>query len=560
VIDVIKSDIEIARECKMEKIENVAKNLGIDEDYLELYGKYKAKINLDILKKMNGKEDGKLVLVTAINPTKAGEGKTTTTIGLGQAFAKINKKAVLALREPSMGPVFGLKGGAAGGGYAQVVPMDEINLHFTGDMHAITSVNNLISACLDNHLYFGNELNIDPKKIVWKRCLDLNDRALRNITVADGGKNGATRKDSFNITVASEVMAILCLCEDLDDFGDKIGEAIVAYTYDNRIVKVKDLGIVGALKVLMKDAIKPNLVQTLENTPVLIHGGPFANIAHGCNSLIATKMGLKLADYCITEAGFGADLGAEKFFDIKCRDGNLKPNAVVVVATIRALKMHGGALKEELNKVDLVSLEKGVCNLKKHLENIEKFGVPSVVAINKFSSDSEKEVEWLCNWCKENNYEVELCEGFSQGGEGAVSLANKVIELCENKTSHFTYLYEKEDEIEEKIEKICKEIYGANSVEFSEKAMDDIKMFKDQKLDKDLLVCIAKTPMSLSDDDKLIGRPMDFNIHVKEVIICNGAKFAVIITGNVLTMPGLPKIPAANKINIDKDGKIEGLF
>ena len=555
-----KSDIEIARECRMKNIKEVANSLNISDDYLELYGKYKAKINLDILNDIGCKKDGKLILVTAINPTKAGEGKTTTTIGLGEAFAKINKKAILALREPSMGPVFGLKGGAAGGGYAQVVPMDEINLHFTGDMHAITSVNNLISACLDNHLYFGNELNIDPSRIVWKRCLDLNDRALRSVTVAGGNKNGVTRSDSFNITVASEVMAILCLCKDLEDFGNKIGEAIVAYTYDNKVIKVKDLGIVGSLKVLMKDAIKPNLVQTLENTPALIHGGPFANIAHGCNSLIATKLGLKLADYCITEAGFGADLGAEKFLDIKCREGNLKPNAIVVVATIRALKMHGGAAKEELAEENLEALEKGVLNLEKHLENVSKYNVPSVVAINKFFTDTQNEIDWLTSWCKKNGYEVELCEGFAKGGEGAINLANKVVELCEKDNSRFKCLYETSESLENKIEVICKEIYGADSVEFSEEAINNIATLKDLELDKDLLVCMAKTPMSLSDDDKLIGKPTNFNIHVKEVRISNGVKFAVVLTGSVMTMPGLPRVPAANKIDIDREGKIEGLF
>ena len=555
-----KSDIEIARECQMKKINEIAKELVVEEDYLEAYGKYKATIDLNILEKIGNKKDGKLVLVTAINPTKAGEGKTTTTIGLGEAFAKINKKAILALREPSMGPVFGLKGGAAGGGYAQVVPMDEINLHFTGDMHAITSVNNLISACLDNHLYFGNELNIDPTRIVWKRCVDLNDRALRNVSIAQGNKNGVTRTDGFNITVASEVMAILCLCKDLEDFGNKIGEAIVAYTYDNKVVKVKDLNIVGSLKVLMKDAIKPNLVQTLENTPALIHGGPFANIAHGCNSLIATKLGLKLADYCITEAGFGADLGAEKFLDIKCREGNLRPNAVVVVATIRALKMHGGASKEELDKEDLNALEKGVNNLKKHLENVSKYNIPSVVAINKFFSDTDNEINWLTNWCMEEGYEVELCEGFARGGEGAISLAKKVVELCEKDNSKFNYIYDIKDTLENKIESICKEIYGAEAVEYSEEALSNIRALKENNLDKDLLVCMAKTPMSLSDDDKLIGRPENFTIHIKEVRISNGVKFAVVLTGNVLTMPGLPRVPAANKIEIDKEGKIEGLF
>jgi len=555
-----KSDIEIASECKMELIDTIAKKLDINNEYLEMYGKYKAKINLDIMNELKNKKDGKLVLVTAINPTKAGEGKTTTTIGLAEAFAKLDKKAIVALREPSMGPVFGLKGGAAGGGYAQVVPMDEINLHFTGDMHAITSANNLISACIDNHLYFGNELNIDPSKIVWKRCIDLNDRALREITLGLGNKNGVIRNDGFNITVASEIMAILCLCKDLEDFGNRIGEAIVAYTYDNKIIKVKDLNIVGALKVLMKDAIKPNLVQTLENTPVLIHGGPFANIAHGCNSLIATKMGLKLADYCITEAGFGADLGAEKFFDIKCREGSLKPNAVVLVATIRALKMHGGALKENLDKEDLISLEKGIANLDKHIENINKFNLPCVVAVNKFFTDTDKEMNMLLNWCREKGVEVEICESFAKGGEGAINLAKKVIELCEEDSSNFNYIYDVNDAIENKIKKICKEIYGADEVEFSDIALKNIEDLKKNHLNDKLLVCMAKTPLSLSDDDRLIGRPKNFKIHVREIKLANGVKFAIVITGNVMTMPGLPKTPVAEKIKIDEKGKIEGLF
>jgi len=552
-----KSDIEIARECEMNLIDKVASKLEIDNEYLEMYGKYKAKINLEILDKYKSKKDGKLILVTAINPTSAGEGKTTTTIGIGDAFNRLNKKTIITLREPSMGPVFGLKGGAAGGGYAQVVPMEDINLHFTGDMHAITCANNLISSCIDNHLYFGNELNIDPTRIVWKRCMDLNDRALRTVTLGDKDN---IRNDGFNITAASEVMAILCLCKDLEDFGDKIGEAIVAYTCDNKVVKVKDLNIVGSLKTIMKEAIKPNLVQTLEHNPVLIHGGPFANIAHGCNSLIATKLGLKLADYCITEAGFGADLGAEKFLDIKCRVGDLKPNAVVVVATIRALKMHGGTLKENLDKEDLVSLEKGIANLDKHIENIKKFNLPCVVAINKFYSDTEKEINYLLNYCQEKGYEVELCEGFAKGGEGAISLAKKVIELCERDNSKFTYIYDDKSELQDKIEKICKEIYGAEGVEFSDYSLKNIEELKKNNLDKNLLVCMAKTPASLSDDAKIVGRPNNFTIHVKEIRISNGVKFAVVITGSIMTMPGLPRVPAATKINIDKDGKIEGLF
>lgn len=554
------SDIEIARDCKMKDINSIAKLLNIEEKYLEMYGKYKAKINLDIMKALKDKNDGKLVLVTAINPTKAGEGKTTTTIGLGEAFAKLNKKAMVTLREPSMGPVFGLKGGAAGGGYAQVVPMEEINLHFTGDMHAITSANNLISACIDNHIYFGNELRINPSRVVWKRCVDLNDRALRDVDVCIDKKNSVWRKEGFNITVASEVMAILCLSKDLEDFGNRIGESIVAYTYENKVVKVKDLGIVGSLKVLMKEAIKPNLVQTLENTPVLIHGGPFANIAHGCNSLIATKMGMKLADYCITEAGFGADLGAEKFLDIKCREGNIKPSAVVVVATIRALKMHGGCLKEDLDKEDILSLKRGLPNLKKHMENINKYNLPCVVAINKFDLDTDKEVKFLVDWCEKEGYEVEVCEAFSKGGEGAIGLANKVISLCEKDNSKFNYIYDINDRLENKIEIICKSIYGAEGVEYTPQALEDIKVIRDNGLDCKLLICMAKTPFSLTDNDKIVGRPFDFKINVQEIRLLNGVKFAVVIAGGIMTMPGLPKVPVATKINIDNDGKIEGIF
>ena len=459
-----------------------------------------------------------------------------------------------------MGPVFGLKGGACGGGYAQVVPMEDINLHFTGDIHAITSANNLISACIDNHIYFGNELNIDPSKVVWKRCLDINDRSLREIVVDREDKNNVCRNDGFDISVASEVMAILCLCNDLEDFGDKIGEAIVAYTYDDKVIKVKDLGIVGALKVLLKDAIKPNLVQTLENTPALIHGGPFANIAHGCNSIIATKLGLKLADYCITEAGFGADLGAEKFFDIKCRVGNLKPNTVVIVATIKALKMHGGANLEDLDKNDLECLEKGFDNLKKHYENIKKYNIPTIIAINKFSSDSEEELSLLFRMCEKEGYQVEISEGFENGGEGCISLAKKVVDLCKSDNCNFSYLYDIKDSLENKIEKICKEIYGAISVNFSNKAKGDIKLIKELYLDKDLMICMAKTPFSLSDNERLLGKPINFSINIREVKISNGAKFAIVLAGNILTMPGLPKEPAAKKITIDEKGKIEGLF
>ena len=553
----MKSDIEIATSTKMASIKSVAKKANIKDKYLEQYGKYKAKINLDIYEELKNKEDGKLILVTAINPTKYGEGKTTTTIGLSEAFKVMGVNAILALREPSLGPVFGIKGGAAGGGYAQVLPMEDINLHFTGDFHALTTINNLISACIDNELYWGNELNIDPSKIVWKRCLDLNDRCLRKVSVGDDGKSGVKRNDGFNITVASEVMAAFCLCESLEDFATMLDEAIVAYTYDDKVVKVKDLNIKGSIKVLAKDAIKPNLVQTLNHAPVLIHGGPFANIAHGCNSLIATKLGLKLADYCVTEAGFGCDLGGEKFFDIKCRKGNLKPSAVVVVATIRALKHHGGCL--DITKEDLSSLEKGFANLDKHVENVKKFGVPFVVGINKFQSDTKKEISLLIEYCKEKGYPVELNESFAKGGKGAIALANKVIELTE-KQSNFKYIYKTEDSLEDKIASIAKEIYGASGVNYSEKALEDISKIRKNGLDKDLLVCMAKTPMSLSDNDKLIGRPEGFEINVKEVRISNSVKFLVVLTGNVLTMPGLSKDCAAHKIKMDENGKIEGLF
>ena len=553
----MKSDIEIATSTKMASIKSVAKKANIKDKYLEQYGKYKAKINLDIYEELKDKEDGKLILVTAINPTKYGEGKTTTTIGLAEAFKVMGVNAILALREPSLGPVFGIKGGAAGGGYAQVLPMEDINLHFTGDFHALTTINNLISACIDNELYWGNELNIDPSKIVWKRCLDLNDRCLRKVSVGDDGKSGVKRNDGFNITVASEVMAAFCLCESLEDFATMLDEAIVAYTYDDKVVKVKDLNIKGSIKVLAKDAIKPNLVQTLNHAPVLIHGGPFANIAHGCNSLIATKLGLKLADYCVTEAGFGCDLGGEKFFDIKCRKGNLKPSAVVVVATIRALKHHGGCL--DITKEDLSSLEKGFANLDKHVENVKKFGVPFVVGINKFHSDTKKEISLLIEYCKEKGYPVELNESFAKGGKGAIALANKVIELTEEQ-SNFNYIYKTQDSLEDKIASIAKEIYGASGVNYSEKALEDISKIRKNGLDKDLLVCMAKTPMSLSDNDKLIGRPEGFEINVKEVRISNSVKFLVVLTGNVLTMPGLSKDCAAHKIKMDENGKIEGLF
>ena len=553
----MKTDIEIASSTKMEPIEKVAKRVNIKSKYLENYGKYKAKINLDIYKELKDKEDGKLILVTAINPTKYGEGKTTTTIGLMEAFKEMEVDAILALREPSLGPVFGIKGGACGGGYAQVIPMEDINLHFTGDMHALTTINNLICACIDNEIYWNNKLNLDPNKIVFKRCLDLNDRALRTISIGDDNKNGVKRNDGFNITVASEIMAAFCLCENLEDFGNMIDEAIIGYTYDNKVVKVKDLNITGSLKVLLKDAIKPNLVQTLNHAPVLIHGGPFANIAHGCNSLIATKLGLKLAKYCITEAGFGADLGMEKFLDIKCRKGKLNPNVIVVVATIRALKYHGGC--NDVNQEDLISLEKGFANLDKHLENVKKYNVPFVVAINEFSSDTKKEINLLLDYCHKKGYPVELNSSYAKGGKGAYDLATTVLKLAEEKND-FKCLYEIKDSLEDKIEKIAKEIYGAKDVVYEEKAKESLRLIRENDLDKELLICMAKTPMSLSDDPKLLGAPKDFTLHVKDINISNSVKFLVVLTGTILTMPGLGKDCAAHKINIDSNGKIEGLF
>ena len=553
----MKSDIEIATSVKMDQITKISKSLKIKDKYVEPYGKYKAKISLDIMDELKDKKDGKLILVSAINPTKYGEGKTTTTIGLMEAFKEMNVDAILALREPSMGPVFGLKGGACGGGYAQVIPMEDINLHFTGDMHALTTVNNLICACIDNSLYFDNELNLDPEKIVFKRCIDLNDRSLRTVTIGNDKKNGVKRKDGFNITVASEVMAAFCLSENLDDFANMMDEAIVGYTYDDKVIKVKDLNIKGSIKVLMKDAIKPNLVQTLNHAPVLIHGGPFANIAHGCNSLIATKMGLKLASYCITEAGFGADLGMEKFFDIKCRKGNLKPSLVVMVATIRALKHHGGCT--DANKEDLESLERGFANLDKHVENVKKYGVPFVVAINKFNMDTDKEIKTLLKYCNKKGYPVEVNDSYSKGARGAFDLAETVLKLCEEETN-FKYVYDEKEKVEVKIEKIAKEIYGANGVEYSDKAKESLKRISDSGLNKDLLICMAKTPMSLSDNEKLLGRPSDFTLQVKDIRISNSVKFLVVLTGNILTMPGLNKDCAAHKITMDSNGKIEGLF
>ena len=555
------TDIQIAQLAKVKHIDVIAKKAGINKKYLEPYGNNKAKVNLDIMKELENKKDGKLVLVTAINPTKAGEGKTTMTIGLGQALSKIGRNTMIALREPSMGPVFGLKGGATGGGYSQVVPMDDINLHFTGDMHAITSSVNLIAACLDNHIHQGNELNINPNKVVWKRALDMNDRVLRDINIGQGSKgNGVERPDGFNITVASEVMAILCLSHSLLDFKQKIGECIVAFTYDDKPITVHDLGIEGAVAVLMKDAIKPNLVQTLENTPVLIHGGPFANIAHGCNSLIATKLALKLGDITVTEAGFGADLGAEKFLDIKCRYGGLKPDMVVIVATIRALKMHGGLEKAQTSKINVEALKKGIANLEKHIENIKQFNLPYVIAINKFYTDTKKEIKTLFDWCQENGHPVFESDAFAKGSKGCKPLAKYVAETLDaQKENNFQFIYDQNASIKDKILAISQKIYGAKDVEYSEKAEQDIAEIIRLGKDK-MVVCMAKTPMSLSDDPKLIGRPRDFTMFVKEVRLSAGAGLIVPLCGSILTMPGLPKDPAANHIDIDENNVITGLF
>lgn len=543
----------------MEKIDVIAAKAHIDADYLEMYGNHKAKVNLKLMEDLAQKPDGKLILVTAITPTKAGEGKSTTTIGLVDGLSQINKNVMGCLREPSLGPVFGLKGGATGGGMAQVVPMEEINLHFTGDMHAITTTNNLISAVLDNSIYQGNPLNIDPSKVVWKRCLDMNDRTLRSITIAQEKKtNGVERKDGFVITVATEVMAILCLSKDLKDFEKKISEAIVAYTYDDQPVTVGDLNVAGALAVVMKEAIKPNLVQTLEKTPVLIHGGPFANIAHGCNSIIATRMALKLADYVVTEAGFGADLGAEKFMDIKCRKAEIKPNAVVVVATVRALKMHGGMDKNELTHENIPALLEGVKNLERHIQSIKEYGVPYVVAINKFAKDTPAEVKALFDWCNEHGHPVVESDAWASGGKGAVDLAHKVVDLCEQ-PSHYKPLYDLDQSLESKIETIVTKIYGGKSVIYSEEAQQQLERFTAMGWDK-LPVCMAKTPSSLSDDDKLIGRPENFDIHVKELRISKGAGFVVVLTGNIMTMPGLPKVPAALNMGVDESGESYGIF
>lgn len=556
----MKTDVQIAQEAKMLPIVEIGSKLNLSEDDLELYGKYKAKISLDVYEKLKDKEDGKLVLVTAINPTPAGEGKTTTNVGLSMGLNKIGKKTVTTLREPSLGPCFGVKGGAAGGGYAQVVPMDDINLHFTGDIHAITTANNLLAALLDNHIHQGNKLNIDPRRVTWKRALDMNDRALRNIVVGLRGRgNGVPREDGFDISVASEIMAILCLATDMDDLKNRLSKMIVGYTYDNEPVTAGELDATGSLALLLKDAIKPNLVQTLENTPAIIHGGPFANIAHGCNSVMATKLGLKLADYVVTEAGFGADLGAEKFFNIKCRYAGLKPDAVVVVATVRALKNHGGVAKADLGDENLEALAEGFGNLEKHIENVQKFGVPVVVALNKFPTDTEKELKLLEEKCKELGANVILSDVWANGGEGGIELAKKVVELAENNSGDFKPIYDLELPIKEKIEAIAKEIYGADGVEFSSKALKEIEKYQRIGLDK-LPICMAKTQYSLSDDPKLLARPRGFKITVKEIRASAGAGFLVALTGNIMTMPGLPKVPAANKMDILPDGEIVGLF
>ena len=553
------TDIEIAQQCNMKPITEIASQLGIQPQELEPYGHYKAKLSDDLAKRLADKPDGKLILVTAINPTPAGEGKTTTTVGLGQAMSKIGKNAIIALREPSLGPVFGIKGGAAGGGYSQVVPMEDINLHFTGDMHAITAANNLLCAILDNHLQQGNALNIDPRRVLFKRCMDMNDRALRFVNVGLGGKaNGVPREDGFQITVASEVMAILCLAADLMDLKERLGNILVAYTYDNRPVYAKDLQVNGSMAVLLKDAIKPNLVQTLENTPALMHGGPFANIAHGCNSVRATKLALKLADYTITEAGFGSDLGAEKFLDIKCRYAGLAPSAIVVVATLRALKYNGSVPKAETSKPNVEAVKAGLCNLAAHVENMKKYGVPVVVAINHFLTDSDEEVEVLENYCRENDVEFALSDVFAKGGEGGIELAQKVVKACE-KPANFAPIYDVNLPIKEKIEIIAKTIYGADGVDYTAEA--DKAIAQIEKLGKDKLpICMAKTQYSLSDDATKLGRPTGFKIHVRDVKLSAGAGFIVALSGAIMTMPGLGKEPAAYRIDIDADGHIQGLF
>ncbi|KAB1439819.1 formate--tetrahydrofolate ligase [Candidatus Galacturonibacter soehngenii] len=556
----MKTDIQIAQDAQMIHIKEIAKKLDITEDDLDLYGKYKAKLSDELWDKIKDNKDGKLVLVTAINPTPAGEGKTTTTVGLGQALGKLNKKALIALREPSLGPCFGIKGGAAGGGYAQVVPMEDLNLHFTGDFHAITSANNLLAALLDNHIQQGNELNIDTRQIVWKRCVDMNDRVLRNVVVGLGNKmDGVVREDHFVITVASEIMAILCLANDMQDLKRRLGRIIVAYNDKGEPVTANDLQATGAMAALLKDALKPNLIQTLEHTPALIHGGPFANIAHGCNSVRATKTALKLADIVVTEAGFGADLGAEKFFDIKCRKANLKPDAVVLVATVRALKYNGGVAKADLSVENIKALEKGIVNLEKHIENLQKYQVPVIVTLNSFITDTEKEYQFIKDFCEEKGCEFALSKVWEYGGEGGIDLANKVIETLETKTSNFKPLYEDQLSLKEKINKVAVEIYGADKVTYdssANKALAHIEALGFSHLP----VCMAKNQYSLSDDATLLGRPEGFDIHVRDVYVSAGAGFVVVLTGAIMTMPGLPKKPAANTIDVDDNGIIRGLF
>lgn len=556
----MKTDIQIAQEAKMAHIKDVAASIGIQEDDLEFYGKYKAKLSDDLWEKVKDNEDGKLVLVTAINPTPAGEGKTTTSVGLGQAMAQLNKKAIIALREPSLGPCFGIKGGAAGGGYAQVVPMEDLNLHFTGDFHAITSANNLLAALLDNHIQQGNALQIDPRQVVWKRCLDMNDRVLRNVVVGLGNKmDGMVREDHFVITVASEIMAILCLANDLNDLKERLGRIVVAYNFAGEPVTAEQLNATGAMTALLKDAIKPNLIQTLEHTPALVHGGPFANIAHGCNSVRATKTALKLCDIVITEAGFGADLGAEKFMDIKCRSAQLKPDAVVLVATVRALKYNGGVAKADLGEENLEALKKGIVNLEKHIENVQKFGVPVVVTLNSFVTDTEAEYEYIKKFCEERGCEFALSEVWAKGGEGGIALAEKVLETLETKESHFHTLYADELSLKEKIETISKEIYGADGVEYAPSAEKQLAKIEAMGF-QTLPICMAKNQYSLSDDATMLGRPTNFKIHIREVYVSAGAGFVVALTGAVMTMPGLPKVPAANGIDVNEKGQITGLF
>ena len=556
----MKSDIEIAQEAVMLPIQEVAAQLDLTEDDLELYGKYKAKLSDDCLRRFSDQPDGKLILVTAINPTPAGEGKTTTSVGLGEAFGKLGNKAVLALREPSLGPCSGIKGGAAGGGYAQVVPMEDLNLHFTGDFHAITSANNLLAALLDNHIQQGNVLGIDPRQVVWKRCMDMNDRVLRHIVVGLGAKaDGMVREDHFVITVASEIMAILCLADDMTDLKRRLGKIIVAYTFDGKPVTADDLQATGAMAALLKDAMKPNLIQTLEHTPALVHGGPFANIAHGCNSVRATKAALKMADYVITEAGFGADLGAEKFFDIKCRKAGLHPDAVVLVATVRALKYNGGVAKADLAQENLEALKRGIVNLEKHIENLQKYGVPVVVTLNSFVTDTEAETSYVEEFCRERGCDFALSEVWEKGGEGGVALAQKILDTLETKESHFKPLYDDEMSLEDKINTIAREIYGADGVDFAPAAKRELDRITSMGMG-DFPVCMAKTQYSLSDDAKKLGRPEHFRINVREVYVSAGAEFVVAVTGNIMTMPGLPKVPAANGIDVTDDGVITGLF